>query len=196
MILGISGKARSGKDSLYSFAKKDGWIRISFADDLKRRLAIDFGLTKAYIEGELKETPVALLNGHTPREAMIDLGNLYRKYYPNFWVDTALEQIENSDYSYSCLHNGDEANFMITDVRFPNEAKAIKDVGGYIVRLERHPSRDSQVSEQTKTNLSETALDEYLGFDFRLLPEQNENMEQLKEFWNEVKETLYDGVEK
>jgi len=52
-------------------------------------------------------------------------------------------------------------NWAITDVRFPNEAKAIKDKGGIIVRIERPgfgPVND---------HFSETALDNY-QFDYTI----------------------------
>ena len=37
---------------------------------------------------------------------------------------------------------------VIADCRFDNEAKAVKDEGGTIVRLTRRPTRDSHASEE------------------------------------------------
>ena len=49
-------------------------------------------------------------------------------------------------------------NWIITDVRFPNEAQAIKDRGGIVIRVNRN-------SDIIDNHLSETALDNFKGFD-------------------------------
>lgn len=172
-VIGVSGKARAGKDTLFAIAEKDGYTKLSFAGELKRRARQDFGLTDEHTDGKLKEVPSDLLLGHSPREFLIELGNLYRKYRPSFWVDIILNQILANPYD----------RFMITDVRYPNEAEAIKSVGGSILRLERHPERDSMVDDKTKLSISETALDEYKGFDFKLPGEYNRVPADLKNFW-------------
>lgn len=53
-------------------------------------------------------------------------------------------------------------NWIITDLRFPNEAKAIKDRGGLLIRIDR-PSIKS-----TDNHPSETSLDDYDGFDIKI----------------------------
>ena len=50
-------------------------------------------------------------------------------------------------------------NWIITDVRFPNEAKAVKDRGGILIRINRPGF------ENTGDHLSEIALDDYKNFD-------------------------------
>jgi hypothetical protein len=50
-------------------------------------------------------------------------------------------------------------NWIITDVRFPNEVKAIKDKGGIVIKLTR------DISNGAATHISETALDGYT-FDY------------------------------
>ncbi len=50
-------------------------------------------------------------------------------------------------------------NWIITDVRFPNEVEAIKKVGGIIIRVNRRGMLDTDKHE------SETALDDYDNFD-------------------------------
>lgn len=51
-------------------------------------------------------------------------------------------------------------NWIITDVRFPNEAKVIKDKGGIVIRVNR------ECIGSTDNHLSETALDDYKDFDY------------------------------
>lgn len=62
--------------------------------------------------------------------------------------------------------------FIITDVRFPNEAKAIKDRGGIIIRVNRDVYIENGVGfkfnplfDNRPEHPSETALDEYI-FDY------------------------------
>jgi hypothetical protein len=176
-VFGVSGKARAGKDTLFAVAQEDGFEKLSFAGELKRRARFDFDLTDEHTDGKLKEIVTDSLNGHSPREFLIDLGNLYRKYCPTFWVDIVLKTI---------ITNPDK-KYMITDVRYPNEADALREVGGMILRLERHPDRDSMVDEKTKLSISETALDNYQNFNFVLKGEDNRVPEDLRNFWSMVK---------
>lgn len=65
-------------------------------------------------------------------------------------------------------------NWIITDVRFPNEAKAVKDRAGFIIRVNR--------GEPISNHESETALDDY-PFDYVI--DNNGTIEEL------VKEVKY-----
>ena len=60
-------------------------------------------------------------------------------YGENFWVDRVLSQIKTYEHIDEAVTNfGGEvvydgrANYVITDVRFPNEANAVQSVGGKI----------------------------------------------------------------
>ena len=56
MIIGISGKARSGKDTAGSFLVLQGFRRISFGDTLKRVISEAFDLPiKIFINDDLKD---------------------------------------------------------------------------------------------------------------------------------------------
>lgn len=68
--------------------------------------------------------------------------------HPNTWVNA----------TYAGINDGD--NVVITDVRFPNEADAVKEHGGIVIRISR-PVTD-KVSDN---HVSETALDNY-DFDY------------------------------
>lgn len=68
--------------------------------------------------------------------------------------------------------NNSYPNWIITDVRFPNEAKAIKDRGGIIIRVNRDVYIENGVGfkfnplfDNRPEHPSETALDEYI-FDY------------------------------
>jgi hypothetical protein len=51
--------------------------------------------------------------------------------HPNVWVNALMADYKNDD------ETGKLPNWIITDVRFPNEAQAIKDKGGIIIRINR-----------------------------------------------------------
>lgn len=102
--------------------------------------------------------------------------------HPNIWVNALF-----ADYkpSQEYLYQKDSAkkliltypNWIITDVRFPNEAEAIKSRGGIVVRVNRPKPRIitndviTDIIHNTKNfgiveHESETALDNYKEFDY------------------------------
>ena len=54
-----------------------------------------------------------------------------------------------------------ESNWIITDVRFPNEAQAIKDRGGIVIRVNRLDVDKFTTNFPQTLHPSETALDDY-----------------------------------
>jgi len=63
-------------------------------------------------------------------------------------------------------------NWIVTDVRFPNEAKAIKDRGGLVIRINRRLGQTNNNIQSLLLNVenshsSETALDDY-AFDYTI----------------------------
>ena len=72
-LLGIHGKAGSGKSTAAQVLIDGGFKRVKFADPLKNMLRA-IGLTDQHIEGDLKEVPCDMLLGQTPRHAMQTLG--------------------------------------------------------------------------------------------------------------------------
>jgi hypothetical protein len=111
----------------------------------------------------------------TPRLLLQEIGtNLFRNQLcPNIWINSTINNIHPKD------------DIIITDVRFPNEAKAIKDKGGILIRIDRvtSPSRDGNtfVNMRERTHPSELALDDYKGWDYTI-----NNNGTLKELFNNV----------
>tara|TARA_R100001244_G_scaffold120565_1_gene90177 strand:- start:2776 stop:3039 length:264 start_codon:yes stop_codon:yes gene_type:complete len=66
---------------------------------------------------------------------------------------------------------------IVPDVRFPNEADAIKQAGGKVIRLTRSPHDDQHESE--------TALDDYEGFD-HVLDNANSSLDETNRALMEV----------
>lgn len=80
----------------------------------------------------------------TAREFMQFLGtDVMRKIYEPIWVKSCIDKIKREQSELA----------IIADVRFPNEAKAIEDAGGIVLRLTRDILHDDHSSE--------IALDDY-----------------------------------
>jgi hypothetical protein len=77
-------------------------------------------------------------------------------------------------------------NWIITDVRFPNEAKAIKDRGGILIRVNRlnSTSQTIYINKRDRTHPSETELDSYSEFDYAV--DNNSSIEDLIEKVREI----------
>jgi len=102
---------------------------VSFASKLKdiaHQLYKWGGLQRGvYYETNYQEKEVVLpLIGKSPRQIWIELGNKVREIHPDTWIQCAL-QPNGIDY------------IIITDLRFPNEAKAIKEADGKLVKINR-----------------------------------------------------------
>jgi hypothetical protein len=180
LVMILSGKARAGKDTLFTYLALRGFKRMAFADELKAENRKLFKLTVEHTDGKLKDQPCDKLGGHTPRELLIDFGNMVRKFVPTYWVDVVFNKLK-------ALNPG--ARIAITDARYPNEIDILKrlpDAMVMTVRIERHSSRDSMVDENTKQSVSETALDSYKDWDFVLPAAENETPQDLEKFADRI----------
>jgi hypothetical protein len=89
--------------------------------------------------------------------------------HTNVWVNALMADYERTADKFVGLtsdgfeewEEGDLPNWIITDVRFPNEAQAIKDAGGIIIRVDRPGYK------ATNGHVSEKALDDW-DFDYKL----------------------------
>jgi len=141
MLIGFSGKQRIGKDTAGHYLEiKYGFRRISFANVLKQ-YARKFGW-----DGRKDERG---------RKFLQELGMIVRTYNENFWIQQAFKQIAREEKA------GFE-NFVITDLRFCNEAAAIKEEGGIVVRVW---GKDEITTDK---HPSETELDNLLVVDYKI----------------------------
>ena len=149
MIIGFNGPARAGKDTAArTLIYRYGFRRLAFADALKQAAKIIFGLTDAQVYGDdLKEVADPFW-GASPRDIMQRLGTecLRQGYADDVWIKALFRQVEPHE------------NYVITDVRFPNEADEVKRWGGRVIRIERPGALG-----ETMVHASETAM---RGYDF------------------------------
>ena len=161
-LLGITGKAGSGKSTAAQVLIDAGWVRIKFADPLKDMLRA-IGLTEDQIEGHLKEVPCDLLQGKTPRWAMQTLGTEWGRNSigERFWLDIARRKI--------ALAMAAGLSVVVDDVRFENEAQVIRELGGLVLGISRnvnvsggHVSENGTTVDMTHINSGTVA--ELRGF--------------------------------
>lgn len=133
-ILGFLGRAGSGKSTAAKYMAHVYGARIfSFATPLKLLAQKLWGFTDEQVFGSQaqKEEVIPAL-GYSPREAMVRLGNGARNFLESdIWIRACFNAIAK-DFSES---REAQPLYIIDDVRFENEARAIKFGGGAIVKL-------------------------------------------------------------
>jgi hypothetical protein len=115
-----------------------------------------------------------MINGYqrelTPRLLLQLLGTQCGReiIHPNIWVNALmadykgqLEEVAGSGMFSRAAMFTKYPNWIITDVRFPNEVKAIHDKDGIVIRV----NRPIAVIQELPIHESETALDDYRNFD-------------------------------
>lgn len=176
VIIGLIAAKGAGKDSLAAAMAALGYTRLAFADALYAEVADAYGCTVADLQvRETKESPQPWLapavcrnkdfalycegylarEGRTggrqepmsPREVLQQWGTFRRQTDKEYW----LKQVEN------VLRSPEAAGmkYVITDVRFANEAVRVEALGGALVRIRRKSAEDAAAGD---THPSETEL--------------------------------------
>jgi hypothetical protein len=145
MIIGFVGFIGSGKDTAADYLVNfHEFRRDSFANTLKDAVSAVFGWDRTLLEGRTKEA-------REWREQMDPwwTNRLDRVITPRwilqYWGTEVCRQGFHDDIWIASLENkmrktGD--NIVISDVRFPNEIKAIHNAGGIVVRVKRGEDPD------------------------------------------------------
>lgn len=186
MLIGLSGKKQVGKDTSCDLIKRltilpyahNQFERHAFADKLKQCAALILGCkVEQFEDNEFKDTPtwIPYKGGYmTARQLLQVLGTeVGRNIYPNLWVESLLNDYRyHPQYPYTnCDNPLILPNWVISDVRFPTEVKAIEERGGIVIRI----NRDTEYSDNHQ---SEIALDNY---PFQYSIDNNGTVEELKE---------------
>lgn len=171
MLIGIHGKIGAGKDTAAEYiCEKYSFENNKFAGKLKEitSLMTNCDIADCYSqEGKNKyledwDLTIGEFQQLLGTNAVRD--NLHK----DAWVLSTF-----SSFNY------DTDNWVISDVRFPNEANKIKALDGLLIKIERNVTIDHN---RNNTHESETALDNYTGWDYII---QN----------NDTIQTLYKNID-
>jgi hypothetical protein len=158
-IIGLTGPAGSGKDTVRQILEKSHLqcTGLAFADPMRAMLAplLDLcGVGNEWMtQRELKELPIPGL-GQSYRVLAQRLGTEWgRSIDPDFWVKVAaasMAEVMNI--------KGPDTVFVISDVRFDNEAQWVKDHGGVIWHIHR-PSAQAVAAHQSENGIRPELVD-------------------------------------
>ncbi len=172
LLVGLSGKAGSGKSTAAAYlVEYHDYRAFAFADALKDVVGRAFGFSLEQLHGQLKEVPDPRF-GKSPRWCMQYLGtDILRSIWQEIWIWHLHQSIMD------VLSLFGQRPIVVTDVRFRDEAEALKRMGAVLVRLERvEAGAQNGISE----HVSETDLAlQWEGFDFLIV--NNRTKEQLFE---------------
>lgn len=231
MILGVSGKIKSGKNEFYnhlqSLMERDNIESVDFSYGviIKRLSAMIFGIEyDPSKDREYKEEIFVDLSNfktYTRDEVMLDLANIDYLYdseyiddFIGYWGVRLSDLINNignhkkprvlitmriwlqyfgtnvcrefvNDFWINSTFNSLDLtkNLICTDVRFPNEASAIINRGGIVIRIERE-----ECNNRDNEHISESAMDSYNEYDYVI-----HNNGTLEDFHSEIR-AFYESV--
>jgi hypothetical protein len=136
-LIAFTGPAGAGKSTAADALVEDGWVKVKFADPLKNMMRAyyrscgieDAEFIESRIEGNFKEEPDPFLKGRTPRHAMQTLGTEWGRecMHPEIWIEAWRQRV--------LLMADRGLDIVVDDCRFPNEADAVRKIGGKIVEI-------------------------------------------------------------
>jgi hypothetical protein len=178
MVIGLSGVARSGKDTFFNLLEgeleKQKCHRVAFADELKKDLR---GLL-------LEEFNIDVLNIKNDEEKklirplLVSYGTLAREIAPDHWIKKISKKVEKN-YKDGLIS-------VITDVRYPNEIDWVssfdKSINIYIDRVGVGPANEEEAKNCPKLKLKSTHTITWETFGEDYL---NKGLPQIRKFINE-----------
>jgi hypothetical protein len=141
MIIGLVGFISSGKGTCADYlVREHGFLKESFANSVKDSVSIVFGWDRQLLEGDTdysrgwRERADPWWSNRfgyefSPRSALQLMGTEAGRdvFDENIWVYSMFRRMDHSK------------NYVIADVRFPNEIQKIKEDGGMIIRVKKKP---------------------------------------------------------
>ena len=153
MLIGLTGHAGAGKDSTALVLAAAGWRSIALADALRVEVAAAWRVDiRLLTDRTHKEHPItalragnadnadwlryaavngfSLLQERSPRWVMQQWGSFRRQTDPLHWVRPVVYWVQ-----FQREHGVDD--LVVTDVRQRNEAEALHNLGGHILRVHK-----------------------------------------------------------
>lgn len=150
-IIILSGKAGSGKSSVASIIKKyKKCIILSYASYIKE-------IAKNVLSWDGSEE-------NKPRDFLQQFGDVIKNINSNLLINRMIEDIKMYSYFYDLI--------VISDARFINEIENIKTNFKNVYSINIY-GRDNNLTSNQKKHITETALDNYDKYDYKLKNDLN-----------------------
>lgn len=127
--IALIGRMRSGKDSVMEILQEWGFpvVHLAFGDSMKEMAHLEFP------DVPRKPKPIEMYQQYGQAKRMFDPDIFVKPTMSKLWFEQALDRGHDRQRTY-----------VVTDVRQPNEYKAVKDAGFVIVKV--HASEEVRVS--------------------------------------------------
>lgn len=169
LLIGFSGRKQSGKTTAATHLVNNGFVRMSFADpirDMLRVLLHQLGFGSYCIETLLTSDKAVVIPclGRSTRQLMQSLGTEWGRdrVIDDLWIQTARHRVGEMGM----------LPLVFDDVRFDNEARLIREMGGLLINIDRddgsdyfdnHPSERPIILEVGDINIfNDTTLEDFL----------------------------------
>lgn len=187
MIIGVSGFANSGKDTLADYLVTHcGFYKVAMAEPLKRVCQEVFDFTRDQLWGpsasrELPDTryPLSGVCPHCQRECRpVDdydtpgwWCGVCRRNYGEYLTPRLALQTLGTEWGRTLhrdvwvrwalreISHSDHDRWVIPDIRFRNEVAAVRLAGGHLVRLLRGEVQHSHASEAEMATMDDALFD-------------------------------------
>lgn len=210
MIVGLVGFIGAGKGTVADLlVERHNFIKESYANSVKDACATIFGWNRSMLEGDTPESRAwreqddswwseKLGKPFSPRLALQLMGTEAGRgvFHPDLWVHTVMRRCEQFP----------ELNYVIADVRFPNEIKAIRDSGGKVIRVRRgndpewyslarecnlgYKNLDVMRNAYPEVHYSEWA---WIGSEYDIVMDNNCSLDELKIRVDKIVDSIYNN---
>ena len=209
----MCGFIGSGKDTIADYLTNfHGFRRESFANTLKDAVAQVFGWDRTMLEGRTTQARAWREQVDPWWSQRLNMPNLTPRWILQYWGTEVCRKAFHDDIWIASLENklrNSTDNIVISDCRFPNEIKSIKNAGGIVIRVVRGPEPEwyedavnmnagdrnmsyaisSERMKRSKIHASETA---WVGTNFDHVFDNNGSIDDL---FNQVKGLVQDPLD-
>ncbi len=213
MIIGVCGFIGSGKDTIADYLTNfHGFRRESFANSLKDAVSQVFGWDRTLLEGRTKQAREWREQIDPWWSERLNMPNLTPRWILQYWGTEVCRKAFHDDIWIASLENklrNSKDDIVISDCRFPNEIKSIKNAGGIVIRVRRGAEPDwyndavnmnagdrnmswaisSERIKKLGIHASETA---WVGTDFDAVLENNGSIDDL---YNKIRDLVSDPLD-
>ena len=191
--MGISGKKRSGKDTVAKYlVEQHGYKRYGFADPMKEMIKEAFLWDEEWVNGKYKET-IDPRWGISPRQALQHIGTEWAQiglseFFPKFKELTG-RSLWVKRFILLAMENDPNINWVISDVRFPHEIQLLREsvvlshIKKVFIRIRRPECEIVKDEHESEKYINELKCDYEIW-----------NNKSVEDLYASVSNILFDGV--